>query len=576
MKHALRSLSPDLEEACLRIHKALDLHLLVARLLVQRGLTDEDAARLFLGGTLADLPNPFLLPDMDQAVARILKAVHGKEKILIFGDYDVDGITGTAQLQSYFQAIGLTTQALLPHRMDDGYGLTESSVRKIAAAKPDLLVTVDNGTRSRDEIAFLRGRGIEVIVIDHHEAPAADRPDVSALVNPKAPDSRFGERDIASAGLVFLLLMALRSRSREVGMMPLPNLKRFLDLACLGTIADVVPLTGTNRILARFGLQEIDRGERLGLRALKTLSQVGTPATTTTVAFRLAPRLNAAGRLADPRLALDLLLSSTEAEAAALAQRLEELNRERQRIEEKVTGEAIAQIEKEALHRHGLTAAGAGWHLGVVGIVAAKLTERFGRPAVVLAISEDGKTAKGSARTVGRFSVYEALKSVEPEMLRFGGHAAAAGLTVSVENLSRFAQRFDESVKSLWSEDHRPRLDVDSTLSLTDINSALVRQLSLLEPHGAGNPEPLFLSEAVRLEGCRVVGGSGGRSGKGHLKALLCQEGARVEAIGFDWGGYLEQALKIPSHRVAFSPQMNVWNGVQSVQIKIKSIEPSD
>lgn len=572
VKHALRSLSPDLEEAGLRLHKALDLHLLVVRLLVQRGMVNEDDARRFLNGGLADLPNPFLLPDMDRAVERILKAIHGKEKILVFGDYDVDGITGTAQLQSYFRDIGVPSQALLPHRVHDGYGLTESSVHKIAALRPNLLVTVDNGTKSREEIAFLRERGIEVIVIDHHEAPSSDhRPDVVALVNPKAADSRFGERDIASAGLVFLLLMALRSRSRERGMTPLPNLKRYLDLACLGTIADVVPLTGTNRILTRFGLEEINLAVRPGIRALKSVAQVLPPATTTTVAFRLAPRINAAGRLADPRLALDLLLSSTETEAAALAQRLDGLNRERQTIEEKVTAEAIAQIENEISRGRGLmglTAAGAGWHLGVVGIVAAKLTERFGRPAVALAISEDGKTAKGSARTVGGFSVHAALQAIESEMLRFGGHAAAAGLTVDVAHLPRFAERFDESVRSLWSEDHLPRLDIDSVLCLSDINSALVRQLSLLEPHGAGNPEPLFLSEAVRLEGCRIVK-------KNHLKTLLCQEGARIEAIGFNWGGYLEQALKISSHRVAFSPQMNAWNGVQSVQVKIKSIEPN-
>jgi len=573
-QETLRPFPPELEENCLRIQKAFDLHPLVARLLLQRGLITKDAIRLFLNGTLADLPNPFLLPDMDKAVERLLKAIRQNEKILFFGDYDVDGITGTAQLQAYFREIGMETQALLPHRMHDGYGLTESSVKKIAAACPDLLVTIDNGTNSREEIGALRQRGIDVIVIDHHEAPSeAHRPDVAALVNPKTSGSRFGERDIASAGLVFLLLMALRSRSREMGVSPLPNLKRYLDLASLGTVADVVPLTGTNRLLVKFGLDEIAQGARPGIRALKEISSVQPPVTTTSIAFRLAPRINAAGRLADPKLALDLLLATSLSEASTLAQRLEDLNRERQKIEEKVTAAAIEQIKNNQSSRHGITAVGEDWHLGVVGIVAAKLTERFGRPAVVLAICEDGKIAKGSARTVGKFSIYEALKQVESEMLRFGGHAAAAGLTVSVENLSHFAERFDSSVKSLWTEEHGAGIEIDSIVQLSDLNSALVGQLSLLEPHGAGNPEPIFLSDSVRLEGSRIVGMQGsGRNGGGHLKTLLCQNAVRVDAIGFNLGSYLERALKMPSHRVAYTPQINTWNGIESMQMKIKLI----
>ena len=375
-----------------RIQKKFQIHPLVARLLLQRNLVEEGPIEVFLNGTLADLPNPFLLPEMDRAVDRLLEAYQRREKILFFGDYDVDGITGTAQFQSYFREVGLPTRAILPHRLHDGYGLTEKSVQKIAAEKPDLLVLIDNGTKARDEIAHLKKQGIDIIVIDHHEAPSIDRrPDVVALVNPKAEGSSWAERDIASAGLVFLVLMAFRSRCREKNLTPLPNLKRYLDLACLGTVADVVPITGTNRILVRFGLEEIAATTRPGLRALCEAAAISPPLSTVSIAFRIAPRINAAGRLDDPKIALDLLLSESKEEAAPLVQKLEELNRERQRIEEKTTTEAVEMVERENPMPTGIVVAKAGWHLGVVGIVASKLVERFGRPTIVLAISEDGR-----------------------------------------------------------------------------------------------------------------------------------------------------------------------------------------
>ncbi|HSA58887.1 MAG TPA: single-stranded-DNA-specific exonuclease RecJ [bacterium] len=562
------ALGPDLE-------RLFDLHPLVARLLLKRGLSRPEDVRLFLDGSLADFPDPFALPDMDRAVDRLMKAHVKREKIAVFGDYDVDGITGTAQLAAYFREIGLPVRPLLPHRMQEGYGLTERAVLKIAAEKPDLLITVDNGTKSAAEISHLRRLGVDVIVIDHHETPSADAwPPVEALVNPKRTDSRFAERDVASAGLVFLLLMAFRARCREQGISPLPNLKRYLDLACLGTIADVVPLTGTNRLIVRHGLEELGATLRPGLQALRETAAVASPVSVTHVAFRFAPRINAAGRLADPKIALDLLLSEKAEEAAVLANRLEELNRERQSIEEKVTREAFLQIEETQADRKGLVAAGRGWHLGVVGIVAAKLTERFGRPAIALSLGDDGREAKGSARSVPGFSVYEPLKRIESLMLKFGGHAAAAGLTLEAGRLDEFSRAFDREVRTLWDE-RRPVIEADANLPLNQVDAPLVRDLARLEPFGPGNPEPVFLVSGVALEGCRVVGASGGAR-KGHLKAVLRQNGIRLESIGFDWGHYLETARKIPSHEVAFCPQINHWNGQSTIQLKIKLIEPSD
>jgi single-stranded-DNA-specific exonuclease len=565
----------DLEQ----LQAEFQLHPLVAGLLLKRGLSEPDLIRRYLDGTLADLPNPFDLPDMDRAVARLMQASAKREKIAVFGDYDVDGITGTAGLASYFREIGLPVRPLLPHRMQDGYGLTEAAVRKIAAEKPDLLVTVDNGTKSAAEIAYLKGLGVDVIVIDHHETPAADAwPPVEALVNPKRTDSRFPERDMASAGLVFLLLMAFRAKCRDRGLSPLPNLKRYLDLACLGTIADVVPLTGTNRLIVRHGLAELDASSRPGIRALRETASVVPPVSATHVAFRIAPRINAAGRMADPRLALDLLLSETAGEAFVLAKRLEELNRERQIVEERVTREAIQQIEASQGDRVGLVAAGHGWHLGVVGIVAAKLAERFGRPAVALALDEDGREAKGSARSVPGFSVHDPLKRIESLMTKFGGHAAAAGLTVDAGRLAEFSVSFDREVRGLWANRKTAAPEVDAPLPLSQVDDSLVRDLRRLEPFGPGNPEPVFLASGVGFQGCRVVGagaGSGDGARKGHLKTVLHQDGTRLEGIGFDWGHYLETARTAPRHEVIFFPEFNHWNGRSQIQLKIKSIHPT-
>ncbi len=564
----LRTLSTEQEIQKINLIQKLGLHPLLAQLLLQRNLMEESSIQSFLHGTLADLPNPFLLTGMDQAVTRILKAIHDKERILLFGDYDVDGITGTAQLKAFLKEIKCVTEVFLPHRLNDGYGLTESTVKKIILLKPKLLITIDNGTRSREAIAHLKEEGIETIVIDHHEAPSEkEGPPVTALINPKGINPDFYEKNIASAGLVFLLLMALRSKMRESGISDLPNLKRYLDLACLGTIADVVPLIGTNRLLVKYGLEELTISKRLGIIALKEVSSITPPLGVTSVSFRIAPRINAAGRMDDPKQALDLLLAETPEEAQRLAATLEDFNRQRQKVEEVAVLEAIEQVEQNQLDRQGIVVASSRWHLGVVGIVAARLTEKFHRPAIVLSISTDGKEAKGSARTVTGVSVYQALKNIENEMLRFGGHDAAAGMSVLVSNLENFSKKFDLSVKNIWNEVPASKLFIDAPLELKDINLELMKSLNLLEPHGAGNPEPTFMATENRAEGCRVVG-------KNHLKLSVRKGDHRLDAIGFQWAPYLETALKNDLHNLAYYPQINVWNGRESIQLKLKSITP--
>ncbi|MBI3541020.1 MAG: single-stranded-DNA-specific exonuclease RecJ [Deltaproteobacteria bacterium] len=563
----IRQLTQEQEEQKKNLITQQSLNPLLAHLLVLRNFKTSNSVQTFLHGTLADLPDPFLLSEMDQAVDRLLLALTRKERILFFGDYDVDGITATAQLQAYFREMGLPTQAFLPHRMQEGYGLNEKSLAKILRLKPDLLITIDNGTNSLREISFLREKGIDVMVIDHHETPNT-RPPVSALINPKRNDSKFPDQNVASAGLAFLLLVAFRSRCRERGITPLPNLKRYLDLACLGTVADLVPLTGVNRLLVKYGLEEIGASQRIGLKALMTVAGVSAPVNTGAVAFRLAPRINAAGRLADPSIALELLLTEDGTTATQLANQLETLNQERQRIEGEATQEAITMIQQNSPDRKGLVAYSPRWHLGVVGIVAAKLTEYFRKPAVVLSISEDGLEARGSARTISGLSVYDALKKIEDEMLRFGGHTAAAGMTVRADNLEKFARRFDESVREIWNNEISSNYCVDLDVPLREITPSLVQELTLLEPYGLGNPEPTLMSSHVQLRSSRVVGAK-------HLKTQLCQEGKLIDAIGFSWASYLETSLEHDLHTIAFSPQINEWNGNKTLQLKIKNMTPT-
>lgn len=572
MDISVKILSPEEEALKSELCHRLNLHPISAHLLLLRHISSEEEARRFLFGGLQDLPNPFLLPEMEEAVEGLLQAANSGKRILFFGDYDVDGITGTAAISSFYRELGILTRSLLPHRLQDGYGLTRESLKKIEAEKPDLVVTIDNGTNAREEIAYLKEKGIETIVIDHHETPTErERPPARAIVNPKNPSSRFGERNLASAGLIFFLLMALRSRLREKGGSSLPNLKRYLDLACLGTIADIVPLTGANRLLVRFGLKELEETTRPGLKALKEQASLTGPVTMGSVAFRLAPRINAAGRLSDPRIALELLLAEEDSSARDLAQTLERLNRERQAVEERVVKEAVSLVESMDTDRKGLVVAGKGWHLGVVGIVAAKLAEKYGRPAVVLALSDKEQEAKGSARSIPGLSVYKCLKKVENRMTRFGGHDQAAGLALEPSLLEIFSQEFNQAVEEEWDRLDSRKIPIDADLPLSAINRTLLRELSLFEPHGPGNPEPLFIALGVHLINCRRVGKSGAR----HLKATVSHEGSQIKAIGFDLGPYLEKTQNILKHDMIYSPTLSRWDGAENPELKIKFIHSS-
>ncbi|QQR81191.1 MAG: hypothetical protein IPJ69_03365 [Deltaproteobacteria bacterium] len=486
------------------------LHPILAQILVSRGFREIQDAQSFLFGDLAQLPNPFELSGMLEAVIRVVESISHKQKILLFGDYDVDGITGCAQLALFLKEIGATVDVLLPHRIHDGYGLAPSSVEKIKIIKPDLLITIDNGT---------------------------------------------------------IFLMALRSKLRE-HTLKLPNLKRYLDLACLGTIADVVPLTGTNRLLVKYGLKELTTSQRPGIKALKEVSSVSEDVTPYIVGFRLAPRINAAGRMADPKEALQLLMSSTENEAQVLAQKLEAYNRQRQAEEEKALNEAFTMIETSGLlERRGIVVGSKTWHLGIVGILAARLTEKYHRPAIALSFFEDKNIAKGSARSIAGFSVYAALKNIEHKMINFGGHEAAAGMTLDLKSLEDFSESFHQSIESLSPEPFRKKIRVDSILPFNEISPLLLEQLSLFEPFGSSNPEPTFMTEDAKLHSCRIIG-----SGNNHLKFSASHSQLSFDGIYFNGAKDLETILKTTHHQLIYNLQKNTWNGRSSIQLKLKTL----
>lgn len=554
------------EAAVKSLSDGLSLNPITARVLLNRGVKTPEAARAYFEPSLAKLPDPFLLPDMDKAVERVAYAITCREQIGIFGDYDVDGVTGSALLASFLRETGLSPVIELPDRMCDGYGLTLAAVRKFHGRGAGLIITVDNGTRATKEIDAARELNIDVIVTDHHES-GGDLPRALAVLNPKRDSRRTPFSDLSGCGVVFMFVMALRKALREGGKFsgPEPNLRQHLDLVALGTIADVMPLAGTNRVLVRHGLDEIARSSKPGICALMDISGTN-PARLTpdAVAFQLGPRINAAGRLGNAKTALDLILCDNPAMAMTIARTLDTANRERQRMEARIIEEAISKIgdDRETSSRSALVLHSEGWHVGVIGIAAAKIAERFSLPTVV--ISRDSKPARGSARGIEGINLVEALSKCKDLLERYGGHAMAAGLSIDDKNLDAFARRLDLACKDLIPQKKAGCILIDSAVSPAEIDGDLVRELSLLRPFGAGNPWPLLAMHCADVLDRRVLS-------EKHLKLKIRAEGVLFDAIGFGMAGLMPADARSVS--IAFTPEFNTWNGVTSVQLKIKDIK---
>jgi single-stranded-DNA-specific exonuclease len=535
---------------------------MTASFLVARGVTTKEQADHWMSPHQAGTHDPFLIPDLEKAVDRLHRAVQTGERMCVYGDYDVDGMSATSLYVLFFRGLGANVCWYIPHRIGEGYGLNVSAITQLRRDGVTLLVTSDCGTTAHREVEAACLLGVDVIITDHHQGEDV-LPPAFAIMNPYRRDSIYPFPGLCSAGLAYKVVQAYQAKY-GTGQVALESL---LDLVALATVADVVPLQDENRYFVRQGLDLISRGIRPGIKALKSVAGVERTCTAGTIAFRLAPRINAAGRLAYADLGVDLLTTESESKAHQIAGQLEQLNRERQAIEEQTVVKALAAVNPDNLPA-ALVVASRGWHLGVVGIVAARLVERYHRPAVVIAINEQG-IGKGSARSIPGFDLYEALSECRHVLKGYGGHPAAAGLTIDESRLPEFGEQFQQFA-GRWGERHNgdPLLQVDAEVKLIDVGPRVIRELDRLHPFGAGNPEPVFVVRNLAMLDVRVVG-------EGHLKLVVRQQGSTpVESIGFRLGALLAQRGLSPSTPIdlAFVPELNRWNGLDRIQLRIKDL----
>ena len=553
----------------------LDIHPLVAHLLIQRGLTHPQRAREFLNPTLAQMHDPFLMKGMDEAVMIVLRALEHSERIVIHGDYDVDGISSASVLYEFLRDIGASEDLIsyfIPRRDKEGYGLNIETIRRLQHEGCELLITTDCGVSNVDEITVAKALGLKVVVVDHHTVPEV-LPPADAILNPLRPGCQFPFKKLAAVGVAFNFVVALRAALRErgvfkAGYVPEPDLRNYLDLVALGTIADVVPLVDENRLFARFGLDVLSKRRRAGIsalveRACHNLKQ----ATTQTVSFQLAPRLNAAGRMGDASICVELLTTRSYARAVKLAGDLEELNRARQVTERVIMREALPQAEEQAaLSRPILIIVGEGWSRGVLGIVASRMMERYGRPAILIGV-EDG-VGKGSARSTAGVNLIAALDEVADLLQTYGGHTSAAGVALSAKHIDEFRTRLPGIVAHQMEggEVPTPTIDIDSQISFGDLDQRMIQDMMLLSPFGMGNPEPVFLCAPARSSRARVVG-------KRHLRARFHDDQRAIDGIGFSMSesrDLLERPVA-----VAFVPKVSSRKGRERLEMHIKDLRPA-
>lgn len=538
----------------------------IAAVLSARGIADAAAADRFLNPRLSEVADPGLIPGVDAAVVRILAALRNRESISVYGDYDVDGVTGSAVLAGVLRRLGGRVSVFLPERLQDGYGFTVPPLlRCLARDEPRLIITVDCGTGSDEAVAEALRRGVEVIVTDHHEPPPRPAPAL-ALVNPHlgAPPAL---EVLAGVGVAFKVCHALLKQARALGLPGAAalDLREWLDLVAVGTVGDIVPLTGENRILVRHGIARLNASPSLGLKALAAVAGLKGPLTAHHIGYQLAPRLNAAGRLGGAEEALKLLMTDSKSEAEALAKDLDEANQERRTIEDSIRSEAEAELASafSADQHFGLVSGRDGWHVGTIGIVASRITSRFYRPCVIIGFDEDGR-GRGSCRSVQAVDILAVLEECKDLLVTFGGHRMAAGLTIERANLEPFRERFNRQCRVRWDGDSHPSVPIDAWVALSEMDRSFVDTLEKLQPFGHGNPAPVWGVRGVRLAGeARPVGRDGS-----HLKLSILGSGCRMDAIAFRMG-----ATEIPAEfDLACQVGWNTFRGESSLQLTVQAV----
>lgn len=536
---------------------------ILAQILVNRGIKDQDAITKFLNPSLDQLHDPFLLHDMGKGVERLKKALDSGETVFVHGDYDADGITGTALLVSILTRLGIRTSYHVPNRINEGYGLSLLGIQKAKECGAGLIITVDCGISSEAEVMKARELDMDVIVADHHEPPE-HLPEAVAVIDPHRAGSAYPFKYLAGVGVAFKFAQAfLQSLGKEDLL-----LEEGLDLVALGTIADSVPLTDENRVFATFGLRQINRKPgRVGLEMLRASACVDGDIRSSALSYTIIPRINAAGRIDDAGEVVKLLLSDDRDEAGRIARLLESQNRERQRIEGAVLKDALERIGSQE-QENAIVLSSDAWHPGVIGIVASRLVEMFYRPVFLFSIN--GSVARGSARSIPQLHLVDSIAACSELLLAYGGHRQAAGLSIRAENLTAFQSKIRKVIQEkLEAGDMTPLLEIDAAIDLSDVSFELIRELSMLEPFGYSNRQPLFGAKDITIVSQRVVGNN-------HLKMQLRQARQSLDSIGFSMGKMLEKLESSPAVDIAFHPCLNEWNGMRNLQLNLQAIRPSN
>lgn len=542
---------------------ALEIPPIIARILANRGIRTKEEARKFFNPEWDDLYDPFLMKGMEKAVDRIVRALD-HERMFVFGDYDVDGITGVSMLYLFLKEQGAEVTFYIPDRIQEGYGLSEIGVREAERKGATLMITVDCGITATHEVNLANQLGIDVIVTDHHEQ-GQNLPNALAILNPKQEGCPYPFKELAGVGVTFKLIQGLCQR---LGLNE-EYTQQYLDLVALGSSADIVPLLDENRILVKFGLEKLNRLERPGIRALAEISGLlGKPISTGQVVFVLAPRINAVGRLGDAERAVHLLITDSEERARIIAHIHESENRNRKTLDEDTFLEAKEMIEQMPWQSfRALVLSKQGWHPGIIGIVASRIVEQYNRPTILIALDED--IGKGSARSISSFDIHAGLKACETHLLGFGGHKYAAGLVIHAKEVDRFREAF-QKVAEEWirEEDLLPRLWIDAEIALPEITDRFVRLLNSFSPFGPQNMRPVFLARHLQVVGTpRVVG-------KNHLKFKVRQNGQVFDAIGFGLGDFLYRLSPGDSNLdLVFVIEETMWNEMVKVQLRIKDLK---
>jgi single-stranded-DNA-specific exonuclease len=537
----------------------------LAQILVNRGIKDTESIKHFLSPSLDILHDPFLMPDMEKAVERIHNALHKNETVLVYGDYDADGLTSTALLVSVLGILGIKTHYYIPDRITEGYGLNKSGIQKARGLGVSLLITADCGVSSTEEVSLAKTLGIDVIITDHHEPPE-ELPAAHAVINPHRIDSQYPFRHLAGVGVAFKLCQGLFNGSQFTDFRS--ELENFLDLVAVGTVADSVPLTGENRILTTFGVKTLNRSDpKPWVLALKEAAGLqNKDLHSTLLSYTIIPRINAVGRLGNSHRVVEFFLSQDKEKAREIASFIDTQNKKRQKIEEDVCKSALEMIDPHHLDS-AIVLSSAEWHPGVIGIVSSRLVDMFYRPVFLFSVKDT--VAKGSARSIPPFHIYQGVSACSELLLAYGGHSQAAGLSISVENLPAFKEKINTIAKTTLDDvDMIPTLEIDAGVEFSEINFNLVRELNLLEPFGNANQKPVLGAKEIEIIDPKSVGNN-------HLKAKSKQKSITIETIGFSMAQSIEKIEDSLTIDIAFTPCINEWNGKRSLQLNLKALKPS-